>query len=159
MSQPGEIDGLPFARSGLELAGTLSPAHLSRLAETVAGVGPVAYEVHGGFSERGKPCLRIRASAELELTCQRCLESLPYPVQVDSELELSESEQEMALAEDDIDRVLATQTMDVAHLVEDEILLALPDAPRHADCAPPAGGEGVKQASPFDVLANLKRKQ
>src|SRR3954467_9346363 len=112
MSQPGVIDGLPFARSGSDLAGTLSPEHLPRLVETVAGVGPVTYEVRGGLSERGKPCLRIRASAELELTCQRCLEKLPYPVQVDSELELCESEQEIALAEDDVDRVLATKAMD-----------------------------------------------
>jgi hypothetical protein len=45
------------------------------------------------------------------------------------------------------------------YLIEDEILLALPTAPRHDDCVLP-GGVGKESAivSPFSVLAGLHGK-
>jgi uncharacterized protein len=156
MSQPGVIDGLQFARGGSEIHGTLLPERFQRLAQMHCRVGEVAYSVRGGANAKGKPCLRVRAGATLELTCQRCLEALRQAVEVDAELELSESPQEMAQAEDDTDRVLATASMDVAQLVEDELILALPDAPKHEDCEVPVEGLERSRVSPFDALARLK---
>ena len=60
--------------------------------------------------------------------------SLPVPVAVDAELQLAGSLSEIAEADDDIDRVLASRRMDIAQLVEDEVILALPMVPRHAAC-------------------------
>jgi uncharacterized metal-binding protein YceD (DUF177 family) len=54
---------------------------------------------------------------------------------VDVELQLAESEREISEADDEIDRVLATRKMDVAWLVEDEVILGLPMAARHEECA------------------------
>jgi uncharacterized protein len=77
-----------------------------------------------------------------------------------SELLLAESEREIEAADDEIDRVLAGNAMDVAQLVEDEVLLALPMAPRHEKCAGSReGAETGGRASPFAELAKLKRIQ
>ena len=70
----------------------------------------------------------------MQLICQRCLDPLPVPIVVDAELQLAESLSEISEADDDIDRVLASRRMDVAQLVEDEVILALPMVPRHAEC-------------------------
>jgi uncharacterized protein len=159
MSQPGLIDGLPFARSESEIHGTLLPGCFSRLAQMDCRVGEVAYSIRGASNAKGKPCLRIHARTVVELTCQRCLEPLREEVEVENELELSESAQEIAQAEDDTDRVLATSSMDVSQLVEDELILALPDAPKHQGCEAPAEGVNRERVSPFDALARLKARK
>lgn len=71
----------------------------------------------------------------MELTCQRCLDPIRVPVAIDAELQLAETVREISEADDEIDRVLASRRMDVASLVEDEVILALPMAPRHEECA------------------------
>ena len=72
----------------------------------------------------------------MELPCQRCLDPIQVPIAVDAELQLAENLREISDADDEIDRVLASRHMDVASLVEDEVILALPMAPRHEDCGP-----------------------
>jgi uncharacterized protein len=156
MSQPGVIDGLQFARGGSEIQGTLEPERFQRLAQMGCRAAGVAFSVHGGENAKGRLCLWVRASAVLELECQRCLEPMKYPVEVSAELELSESVREVAGADDDTDRVLATASMDVSQLVEDELILAVPDSPRHESCELPAEGRGKERASPFEALARLK---
>jgi uncharacterized protein len=46
--------------------------------------------------------------------------------------------------------------LDLTPLLEEEILLALPIAPRHERCEPPAAAAASKEASPFAQLARLK---
>ena len=64
------------------------------------------------------------------------------------------------LDDEDIEWIEASRELDVATLVEDEILLGLPYAPRHEDgaCGPlgTAVAEGAA-ASAFAKLAALKR--
>jgi uncharacterized protein len=98
----------------------------------------------------------VCARGAVELDCQRCLAPVCVPIDVDTELELADSEAEIATAEDEVDRVLATPAMALAALVEDELLLALPMVPRHDACEPPAEGHDAG-ASPFAVLGGLRR--
>jgi uncharacterized protein len=158
MSQPEVIDGLSFARNGSEIHGTLGPERFQRLAQMDCQVGEIAYQIRGGSNDKGRPCLRVQASGVLEPVCQRCLEPMSVTVEVESELQLSETAAEIAQAEDDRDRVLASASMSVAELVEDELILALPDSPRHERCEAPAGGRDGAKGSPFDALAKLKRR-
>jgi len=74
---------------------------------------------------------------------------------VNVELELAESLREIAEADDDIDRALASKAMDVGQIVEDEVILALPTAPRHDSCRM-AGATARAGESPFGKLAVLK---
>jgi len=133
MSQAGVIDGLQFARAVLEQRGFLGVEQLPRLAQMQCSTGSLEYDLRGGRSSNGKPCLRISIRGSTELICQRCLGPLLVPIAVNVELQLAESLREISEADDD--RVLSSRHMDVGGLVEDEVILALPMVPRHEACA------------------------
>jgi uncharacterized protein len=156
MSEAGTIDGLKFAHERSQVSGRLSIAALPRLAELGCTAAEVSFDVAGDLSAESRPSLQVRAQGCVEMACQRCLQPLSVPVIVDSELELAESREAAEAAEDEIDRVVASRSMDVAALVEDELLLALPMVAVHEDCRLPAGDDGAKP-SPFAVLAGLKK--
>jgi uncharacterized protein len=158
MSQPGLIDGLQFARGAETLKGTLDPSRLPRLAEMRCATSGLSYELRGRTDAEGRCWLQVWAKGTLSLECQRCLGPITFPLVLRSELLLAESEREIEAADDEIDRVLAGNAMDVAQLVEDEVLLALPMAPRHEKCAGSReDAETGGRASPFAELAKLKR--
>ena len=162
MSARAVIDSLAFARSAGQLSGEVQVADLGRLAEGLAaGGGVLRYALTGETDGRGRPRLRLRVDGGISLVCQRCLGSLPHEVAVESVLLVLDGG-ESAPAEDldDLDAVKAESEFDVWSLVEDEVLLALPMAPRHAEgaCnAAPAAGVN-EAASPFAALAGLKSR-
>jgi uncharacterized protein len=154
----GQIDGLQFARSGGVRTGVLVAEGLSRLAESGASPRNIEFRIEGGRDQSGFSVLRIAVKGSLMLTCQRCLDQLDWPLLSDTTLRLVKSQKEIELAEDEVDRVLASRSMDVAQMVEDEILLAMPMVPRHERCGRDALMQGKSGAvSPFEALAALKR--
>jgi uncharacterized protein len=157
MSRAGTIDGLAFARDRETVSGQLEIGAVPRLAASGCQAAAIRYTIRGGQNAEGHPCLAVGASGTLRLTCQRCLGALDFPVELEVELELATSEEAIATAEDDVDRVLATRAMEVASLVEDEVLLALPIAPVHERCEPAGAGAGSVRASPFAALAGLRK--
>jgi len=157
MPQAGVIDGYAFARAGESVAGKLTLAELPRLADSGCTSAEVSFSILGGMNARGKPSLVVSAAGRVELTCQRCLEPVSEPIEIESELELSADEVEIATAEDDVDRVLAGEAMNVAALVEDEILLAMPMAPKHESCRVRSDEGSNAKRSPFASLAALKK--
>ena len=157
MSQPGLIDGLQFARGAETLTGTLDLSRLPRLAVMRCETSGLSYELRGRTDAEGRCWLQVRAKGTLSLECQRCLGPVAFPLALRSELLLARSEREIETAGDDIDRVLAGTAMDVWQLVEDEVLLALPMAPRHEQCDGMRDGAETGGTSPFAQLAKLKR--
>ena len=153
MSQAGVIDGLQFARGALQQRGTLGMEQLPRLAQlqcsTASGLD---YVLRGGVTGYGKLYLRISVAGKLQVVCQRCLGPLLVSIAVDVELQLAGSLREIVEADDNIDRVLASKTMNVAQLVEDEVILYLPVVPKHENCAPDNSAAQVS-GSPLDALA------
>jgi uncharacterized protein len=156
MLQGGVIDGLEFARAGGRLAGTLELADLPRLADLGCSAARIGYSIRGGITVQGKPGLQVEATGPVDLACQRCLEPVAVQVAAHVELELVASQGEIDGADDDIDRVLASRTMGVAELVEDEVILALPMVPTHDECPVVAGDSGSERESPFAALAVLQ---
>jgi uncharacterized protein len=157
MLLPGVIDGLQFARDGGELRGTLDLIGLPRLADTPCKTSGIAFFLRGGMNSAGKASIEVKANGRLELVCQRCLGPLDVDVDVDVSLELCADLDVIAQAEDEVDRVLAKPEMSVAGLVEDEILLVLPQVPRHDSCGVEELMAEPRKASPFGVLAALKK--
>jgi uncharacterized protein len=157
MSQAGLIDGLQFARAALERRGLLTIGSLPRLAQMQGSTEGLEYRLRGGIASNGKASLGISVKGDVRLVCQRCLGLLSVPLDVEAELQLAEDPREIAQAQDDVDRVLASAAMDVAQLVEDEVILALPMVPRHEACLA-TGAAPETRASPFDALAALKRR-
>jgi uncharacterized protein len=158
------IDGLEFAQKGGSLSGTLELGSLERLRDSLASAeGAIEYSIRGVQNPGGRPMLRLAVTGTLQLRCQRCLGPLTYPVNVTSEFLLLRDESEFADLADELDDtadgIVAQPKMDVAAMVEDEIILGLPYAPRHplGECAAEAaGGTGGKE-SPLAALGKLRK--
>lgn len=158
MLRPAVIDGLAFARTAGVLRGRLGLDSLPRLAQSGCSGAVLDFALEGEINERGKPGLRLAAQGRVRLQCQRCLGDVDLPLQLESRLELALSEAEILAADDDVERALAGDAMAVAALVEDEVILALPMAPKHEQCRAAAGSERGAEPSAFRALAALRKR-
>jgi uncharacterized protein len=155
------IDGFDFASAGATQRGVLPLSGFLRLRDLLASdAGEVAYEVRGLRDARGRPSLRVSVRGTLQLRCQRCLEPMRFEVSDEETLVLAATQAEIDADPVDPqvpDRVLGSKEMAVAELVEDELILALPYAPRHESCAAAPGTEVDGKVSPFAELRGLMR--
>jgi uncharacterized protein len=162
MSHQPVIDGFEFASAGATQQGTMPIGGFSRLRDQLASdAGEVAYEVHGLRDGRGRPSLRVKVQGILQLRCQRCLEPMRFEVDEDDLLVLAATQAEIEADPADAqapDRVLASKKMALRDLVEDQLILALPYAPRHEGCSGDAAAEGQEENSPFAGLRGLLRR-
>ncbi|MFN2644566.1 MAG: DUF177 domain-containing protein, partial [Burkholderiales bacterium] len=164
MSHQPVIDGFEFATAGATQEGTLPLSSFPRLQDVlVSDAGDVRYAVHGVRDGHGRPSLEIRVRATLQLRCQRCLAPLDYHVSEEALLVLAGSQAEIdaePLEVDAPDRVVAEKEMNVRTLVEDELILALPYAPRHEGCAPHLEASDEHAASsPFAGLRGMMQRK
>jgi uncharacterized protein len=157
------IDSLEFARVGQTLRGKLPLPGMSRLKDSLADeLGSVEFEVTGGQDARSRPILTVAVRGTLQLRCQRCLEALSHPLHVLNTLLLVAAGTAAAgeLDDEDVEWIEASRELNVANLVEDEILLSLPYAPRHEEGACRLAGSAISDkaaGSAFAALAALKR--
>ena len=172
------IDSLDFARNNRELRGVIPLAEMPRLQDMlITPDGAINYVVRGFLGRDswgrdtedrlGKPMLEVVLNGLCQLRCQRCLQGLSYSVQLVSRLLLVQADEldESSNEDDKIDSIPADTNLDVLDLLEEELLLSLPFAPRHpmGECQPAMAGyvaaepdQAVK--NPFAVLAELKNK-
>lgn len=168
------LDVKRFAEEGAELAAQDPLRGFERLLGETQGRGadqPVRWRARGELRNPGhlRPqiWLHLNAQVVLPLVCQRCL------APVDAEVELERSfrfvpDEATAAAQDDEaeeDLLAESRSFDLLELVEDELLMDMPVAPRHAVCPVdlPASAvdEGFEAAlerreNPFAVLGRLK---
>jgi uncharacterized protein len=165
MSRLGLVDAQEFARLGLMLEGRLPVAGFARLASSLCdGNGELSYRLQGSVDDRGKALLQLEFDVVVRVICQRCLEPMGLPLQVCNRFRLLGAEPEWSIDASEFDadgedEIVATEALDVEALIEDEVMLSLPLAPRHQNCALASGkgGEaGRGRESPFGVLAQLK---
>jgi uncharacterized protein len=167
MSAPTErtiIDGLEFARAERELRGHLSTGDFARLQDCLHGdESSIDFLLKGGRDRQRRLVLRVEICGLLELQCQRCLGRLDYPLQILNTLLLVRQNVALPTDADEPhapDCLVTDAAIDVAALIEDEILLGLPLAPRHADgtCSSATGNAGRdSKVLPFARLAALKK--
>ncbi len=145
----GRFDAFRLAREGEQLQGSVDAASLPRLADRVLGTpAPVAWRIEGTRDALGRPALAVELDGDIGLECQRCLQAQAWPVHSRTLLVLARDDAELARldADSDDEILLASAPLDPAQLVEDELVLVLPYAPRHAEgeCRPPrdAGATG-----------------
>ena len=166
---PEHILPLRLARSGQSLAGRISVAKMPRLCDSLSETSTeVEVKLRFGINELGNAWVRGEVSAEFELVCQRCLETFVLPLELNIQLGLVTTDQEA----EELDRgydalVVAGEPVSLAHIVEDELLLALPTIPMHPrhECSNPHMKSAMDvpvlpSANPFAVLGELRsRKQ
>lgn len=165
MSQLGlVIDSLEFAQRDGVLSGHLRLNALPRLAEVLFDTtGDLAYEVLGETAGE-RAFLVLMLAGLLRLTCQRCLGAMEFALNVRNRVMLVEpgspwpdDDQVGGLVDEACDAIEALHELDLVPLMEEEILLGLPIAPRHEHCEPPATGAASVATTPFAQLARLKR--
>ncbi len=174
--KPQRLDVRAFADSGETLSGTLALRSLDRLGELLHGeaAGEVRWQASGEIRQRlGAPeevWLDLRIDADVPMECQRCLDTVAIPVEIDRPFLFAADEKAAAEldAESDEDVLVLSRAFDLVGLIEDEVLLALPIVPRHETCPRPvpvsfeAEGDGASEdepvrPNPFAKLAALKK--
>jgi uncharacterized protein len=153
------VDPLAFARDGCSLERRLPLVALPRMAaEAVGEDGEFVIRFEGLRDRDGKSYLLLAVDGRAQLACQRCLEPMEWVCRVRSRLMLVPEGlpiPEDELEDDSYDAVEVGGRQDLLVLAEDEILLALPVAPRHEQCEAPSAADGAAKESPFAGLAKL----
>ncbi|MDR3157999.1 MAG: YceD family protein [Zoogloeaceae bacterium] len=154
------LDACRFARESGCLEGRLALSGLRRLADVLAQTeGGVDYRLSGVTGEQGQARLRLRVTGRLLLVCQRCLDAVAHDLSIDRLLELAPEDSAPAqeeMEDDSVDVLPLDGMLEVDALIEDELLLSLPIAPRHAECVLPVAAADSKKAHPFAALAALE---
>jgi len=102
--------------------------------------------------------MRLTGRAQCNVPCVRCLDGLPVELAIDRNFELVTDEQTAAALDaqnGDRDVLAAPAPWNLAELVEDEFLLALPLMPRHEKCEIPAYDDASESVT--DSLATERR--
>jgi len=168
------LDVRRFAEAAGELAAEDHVGRYARLmAETEARGAdrPLRWTARGELRNPGhlspQPWIHLKAHTALPLVCQRCLAPVDVPVAVERSFRFVADEATAAAEDDEADEDVLAQSrvFDLVELVEDELLMALPVAPRHESCPEAvtmsAGGPEFEAAlgrrqNPFAALARLK---
>ena len=158
-----KLDLFEFARTSGVVSGELPIATLSRI-ETPDPTGTLRWSARGIRRQREGHdealYLDLSVDGEIVLVCQRCLLSMRQPVAIVSHFRIApdEAAAEALDDQDDYDVIVGTDAFDLDRLVEDEVILALPIAPRHAVCPDGASLLALTERppSPFAGLARLK---
>jgi uncharacterized protein len=166
-SKPLDLDRLADGQADIDFAVPL--AELPRLRSQLAGVGgQVRGRVH--FTrESGFVVADLTMSGAATLTCQRCLEAMSEPVNSSVRVALIAAEGDASRVPQHLEPVLAAGgRITAGELVEEELLLALPIVPLHAEAsncvvaqdAPAVKVEAPQQTTqkPFAQLDELLKR-
>ena len=162
MSKSVFIDPLAFAETRQQLQTELALAELGERVRSmlVNTDGFCAVSLAGTVDERARPVLHLNIDVTLRVECQRCLTAMDYPLHLQSTMVLYADEAVLDAAmdeDDDLDAILIEPQLDVVQLVEDEIIMGLPFAPKHEQCSGAHSEQSSGRENPFAVLAALKK--
>jgi uncharacterized protein len=170
---PRHLDVKSFAQEGGTLTGQEPLRNHARLLAETQGRGseiPVIWsataEVRNPQHVQPEIWMRVKAGANLSLTCQRCMLPVEVPLSIERLFRFV-SDEDAAAAQDDQseeDVLALSRNFDLVGLVEDELLMELPLAPHHETCPPVSvavtdeafEGSSARHENPFAALGRLK---
>lgn len=113
---------------------------------------------------QGALWLDLAASTRLPMVCQRCLKPVVVDIHAAQKIRFVATEAQAAMEDDDCEEdVLALEPeLDVAALLEDELIMGIPIVATHSVCQaegyqPEPDAVVEAKVSPFAVLASLKK--
>ena len=144
------------------LAGLVDPVSMPRLLDIVATApSAIAYRIEFTRDASGRPRMIGRVEGMLPLLCQRCLERLDWHFDTKFESLVIGDEQRETNAEDAV--LCPGGRIELEPVIEDELLLALPNAPvhPHGSCEVPSVRVVMEQSpsrrsNPFSALGALR---
>ncbi|MDO9198038.1 DUF177 domain-containing protein [Rhodoferax sp.] len=173
-SPPTQMDIKAFAQSASEIAGHNLLSKYERLMQEAQGLGAdrllnwsARGELRADEAGAGQVWLHLTVDVSLPLTCQRCLGPVDIAVLVNQSFRFVDSEEAAEVQDEEAEEdVLAlSQDFNLADLIEDEVLMALPVVPRHEECPvdlklaavdPGFDAASAEKRNPFAVLAKLQ---
>lgn len=171
---PEFIDPWHFAEIGKEISGQVRFTDLPRLKGILVDQGGEAefsLRFHKGDKQRVHISGYVKATPTLE--CQRCLEPVGCPIVSEFDVTVVEGYEEAKLLPDEQEPLVAgDKRIRLTEVVEDELLLALPQVPMHPldqcktihvstnrSLAEADGKSSDDKVNPFAVLEDLKTEQ
>ena len=164
--RPLLVDPRELARRGAVWVGRVPAASFARMAR-VSGRGATAVEVRLNFGLDDEGRCRVRGSARtrVRVSCQRCVRSVERVVATDIDLVVLDSEADARALTPRYDTcVLVDRKISIDALIEDDLLLSLPEhgCERRDECPyapaveyPTSGVADGTRSSPFAVLAGV----
>ena len=156
------IDNIDFSRKSREIRDIICLSEFKRLQDLCLNVeDSIAFVLRGFENKHKEPCLELTIEGKLDLICQRCTGKLEHTIFLKSDFLIKKEETQLTdfYIDDhaDYDLIEGSVKMDVLSLIEDEIILSLPGAPKHEDvnCYHKKTDEMIDRIHPF---ADLKQK-
>lgn len=178
---PDIVDPWKAAEGKRTFQGTMPMVRLHRLADLLAPADEAGnqgiardvapFEARFGFDRQGLVVIDLEVSAELPLVCQRSLEVFRLPVERHSTLVVIEEVSDQESVPEHYEPILVeSRRLALADLVEEELMLAVPQVPRRPDTeneeilsggvAEMAASEDEKEPThrPFEGLEGMMKK-
>lgn len=166
---PLKVDAMRAAQKRLNYDGIIKAELLARLAESTESViSDANVTLSFDLDQRHLAFLRGHAEVEVMLACQRCQEGMPQTIHADfcySPVQDPERIEDLPEAYEPAE-VDEFGEIDLIQIIEDELILALPQIPMHDDdtCFMHASDisvgvipEAEERPNPFAVLKSLKK--
>ncbi len=161
---PESIAPERLAEAATCIEGRLELCTMTRLSELLGeSRGMVELDLAFSRDEHGVACITGRYETSLQLVCQRCLE--PFTVKLAHAINVGIARDKAGLNKlpETLEPLLLKQeSIVLAEIIEDEILLGLPISPMHRleDCAVGElpGERGNTRKNPFHILKELKTR-
>lgn len=134
----GKFDAYRLAADRAVVEGRVDAHALQRVADLLSdGPATIGWRIEGFTDASGRPALRIALKGTVPLTCQRCLAEFAWSVDHATEVLLARDEKKVAALDalSSLEVVHASGPIDALALVEDELVLTVPFAPRHPEGA------------------------
>ncbi len=165
---PDRIEPWRLAEQGETLEGRLKLDSLPRLAPLLANAnGEAAFVLTFGKDERRRLLIMLNVDADLTLECQRCLSDMVLKIESKTCLTPVRGLLEAEQLPEALDPLMIEEGeyLDIAQLIEDELMLGIPSSPRHEEphCNRQEGVQEhdlpetePKEENPFAILASLR---
>ena len=170
---PAYVDTRKVFQQDAKISGNVALDRLPRFRELLAdGQADIQITLEFVLNSAGRKLISGHLRAEVDVQCQRCLEPVRITLDDEVRLALIRDEAEAGRLEEDLDPWLSEDyKLDLAQLVEEQLILCMPIVSYHADasCQNALGyqipaepvdtePEGEVAENPFAVLEKLKKK-
>ncbi len=122
------IEPIKLAKTEAKLSGEMPIAALPRLAENlIAECDAITYVLDFSKDSAHRTLIQGKVEAELPMLCQRCLKPTKVKLTCDMNLAIVKTEEQAEALPEGLEPLLmAEDTVPLAIVIEDEVLLALP---------------------------------
>ena len=168
---PKQVDVFKLTQQAVELDGNLAVEDMPRLSVLLSVKSTVIHTViHFAIDDEGHRTAHSHLRAGLWISCQRCLEAMPYDVISDIHWAFVATDEAAKALPAHLEPVMLptdSNYVDLYEALEDELLLSLPISAFHERCEGASSTRsfgkietdtGSKTEKPFAALADLKGK-